>query len=640
MDRDEKKISPKPQSQKRFFIILCLFILAAVTVLIRYAVLMIGRPEVDTMTPLRSLVERGPILDRNGRILAMETKLGNISIWRPGIDDPELLSRELAPILQMSAGEIHDRIRFSASDFIYLKKQVGQSVMGAIETAKAGGNLRGVNIEIIPGRVYPEQKLAGQIIGFVGDDNQGLAGIEYAFEEELLRPGLGQQKEAQEDQDTNNRIGNQVVLTIDVTVQHILEEIASRTLEENNAEAVMLLAMDPRSGDILGSATLPGFNPNNINDSDENTRMDRSAIWAYEPGSVFKIFSLSALMDSGAIAEETIFVCDGHYQRTTNLGERITINCLSAHGPVTVRDIITYSCNAGAAYASDRLGVGDFNSLIRGFGFGSRTGAGNPGETSGFLRAPERWSERSKPTIAMGQEIAVSALQMLQAATAVANDGILVPPRIVSRIISGDGTKSEPYTVGSPRRLLRAETARNMRRYMVDVTSGIGTGWRANMQDLSLAVKTGTAQIIDSLTGSYSEQDFIASCMAIVPAESPSLILYLVIVKPQGASYLGGRIAAPPIREAAEALVDYLGIPRGNNPQVVHSGSVSIPNDESPILSNRVPDFSGYSKRSLLPLLLQDEIHIEIVGEGWVRRQYPLPGTPLSPGDTITLELE
>ncbi|MDR2757825.1 MAG: transpeptidase family protein [Spirochaetaceae bacterium] len=637
MDRAEKKIPKKSQRQRRFFIFACIFALAVMTVLIRYAVLMIGRPELDTLPSQRSPVERGPILDRNGRILAMGTKLGNISIWRPGIDDVELLSEELAPILQMSAGEIRERIQYSSSDFIYLKKQVGQSTIQAIETAKAEGNLRGVNIENIAGRIYPEQELAGQLIGFVGDDNQGLAGVEYAFETELTRMGLEQNEEAG---DGNNRSGNQVVLTIDITVQHILEEIASRTLEENKAEAVMFLAMDPRSGDILGSASLPGFNPNNIKGSDENTRMDRPAIWAYEPGSVFKIFSLSALLDSGAIDEETVFVCNGHYERTTNLGERIIINCLAPHGPVTAREIIIYSCNAGAAYASDRLGRESFNNLIRNFGFASRTGAGNPGETVGFLRTLDQWSERSKPTIAMGQEIAVSALQMLQAATAVANDGVLVPPRIVSRIVSGDGKKSVPYTTGSPRRVLQAETSRNMRQYMVDVTSNIGTGWRANIEDLSLAVKTGTAQIIDPLTGVYSNTDFIASCLAMIPAESPSLILYLAIIKPQGVSYLGGRIAAPPIREAAEVLVDYLGIPRGKNPQVVHSGSVSIPQEESPLLSDRVPDFSGYSKRSLLPLLLQDEVHIEITGDGWVRRQYPPPGTPLSPGDTITLELE
>jgi cell division protein FtsI (penicillin-binding protein 3) len=626
----------KTHIPKRFFVFACLLALAVLTVLIRYAILMIGQPELDVRPSRQSPVERGPILDRNGRILAMETKLGNISVWRPGIDDVKLLSEELAPLLQMSAGEIRERIAYSSSEFLYLKKQVGQSTIQAVEAAMAGGNLEGVNIENIAGRIYPEQELAGQLIGFVGDDNQGLAGVEYAFETELTRIDLGQNGESIAG---NHRTGNQVVLTIDVTVQHILEEIASRTLEENKAEAVMFLAMDPRTGDILGSASLPGFNPNRIQDSDENTRMDRPAIWAYEPGSVFKIFSLSALLDSGVMDEETVFVCNGQYERTTNLGERITINCLSAHGPVTAREIIIYSCNAGAAYASDRLGAGSFNSLIRNFGFVSRTGAGNPGETVGFLRAPDRWSERSKPTIAIGQEIAVSALQMVQAATAVANDGILVPPRIISRIVSGDGKRSEPYTAGSPRRVLRAETARNMRQYMVDVTSSIGTGWRANMEDLSLAVKTGTAQIIDPLTGGYSDKDFIASCLAMVPAESPSLILYLVIIKPQGES-LGGRIAAPAIREAAEALVDYLGIPRGKNPQVIHSGSVSIPREERLFLGDRVPDFSGYSKRSLLPLLLQDEIHIEITGEGWVRRQYPPPGTLLSPGDTITLELE
>jgi cell division protein FtsI (penicillin-binding protein 3) len=637
MDIDEKNTQKKPQSQKRFFVFAGVFFLAVLAVLVRYAILMITQPEVETRPPLRPPVERGPILDRNGRILALETKRGNITLWRPGIGDLDLLCGELAPVLQIPAGEIRERVLFSPSDFIYLKKQVSQATLQMVEALMAGGNLRGVNIEVVPGRVYPEQELAGQIIGFVGDDNHGLAGIEYALETELVQPALGR---AGSGEDASGRKGNQVILTIDVTIQYILEEIASRTLEENKAEAVMLLAMDPRSGDILGSASLPGFNPNNISDSDEITRMDRSAVWAYEPGSVFKIFSLSALMDSGAINEETVFVCNGHYERTTNLGERIIINCLSAHGPVTAREIIIYSCNAGAAYASDRLGREDFNNFIRNFGFGSRTGAGAPGETVGFLRTPDRWSERSKPTIAMGQEISVSALQMLQAATAVANDGVLVPPRIISRIVSGDGKQSESYSTASPRRVLQAETARNMRRYMVDVTSDIGTGWRANMEDLSLAVKTGTAQIIDPLTGTYSDKDFIASCMALVPAESPSLVLYLVIIKPQGDTYLGGRIAAPPIREAAEALVDYLGIPRGKNPQVTHSGSVSIPNESAPVLSDTVPDFSGYSKRSLIPLLLQDEIHIEITGEGWVRRQYPPPGTPLAPGDTITLELE
>jgi cell division protein FtsI (penicillin-binding protein 3) len=239
----------------------------------------------------------------------------------------------------------------------------------------------------------------------------------------------------------------------------------------------------------------------------------------------------------------------------------------------------------------------------------------------------------------MGQEIAVSALQMIQAAGAIANDGLLVPPRIVSRIISADGKTVREWTNGESRQIIKPETARAIRSYMVDVTSEIGTGWRANVEDLSLAVKTGTAQIINPVTLAYSDTDFIASCMALLPAESPSLVLYLVIVKPRG-EYLGGRIAAPPIRQAAEALVDYLGIPRGRNPQESHSPAVTLPLERPPEIGAYVPDFSGLSKRTLLPLLLRDDIQIEMEGEGWVRRQSPGPGAPVEPGMTIYLEFE
>jgi cell division protein FtsI (penicillin-binding protein 3) len=160
------------------------------------------------------------------------------------------------------------------------------------------------------------------------------------------------------------------------------------------------------------------------------------------------------------------------------------------------------------------------------------------------------------------------------------------------------------------------------------------------VEDLSLAVKTGTAQIIDPNTGAYSSTDFIASCIAMLPAENPSLVLYLAIVKPQGASYLGGRIAAPPIREAAEALINYLGIPRGRNPQISHSGALSIPALPYPAVDETVPDFTGVAKRLLLPLLLRDDLHLQIYGDGWVVRQSPAPRTPITADTVIVLELE
>jgi cell division protein FtsI (penicillin-binding protein 3) len=611
---------------RRFIIFTVVMALLGLALLVRYGMVMLGGSPPPAQPQSKSLGERGPILDRNGRFLALQTRLANISVWRPEINNLETLALELSPMLGIPAGDIQERITSAASDFVYLKKQVDESAMRTINAALSEGKLRGVGVQPIAGRIYPEKTLASQIIGFVGDENDGLAGIEYAFDEELA----GKLADGK---------GSAITLTIDVNVQYILERIAGNIMSETRAEAVMFMAVDPRSGDILGSASLPGFDLNDLRSSTETGRMDRPAIWAYEPGSVFKIFSLAALMDSGTVSDNSIFTCNGRYERITGRGERIQINCLDAHGRVGPREIIIHSCNAGAAYASDRLGAGPFYDLLREFGFGARTGAGLPGETAGFLRTAERWSDRSKPTIAMGQEISVSAMQMIQAASAIANDGLLVPPRIISKIVDADGKITAQMEGLAARQILRPETARAMRSYMADVTSSIGTGWRANVEDLSLAVKTGTAQMINPETNAYSETDFIASCIALLPSDSPSLVLYLAIVKPQG-EILGGRIAAPAIREAAEALIDYLGIPRGRNPQVGHSSLITLSGGELPQIRDRVPDFSGLAKRTLLPLLLRGDIRVEINGDGWVRRQSPPPGTPVTADTVIVLELE
>jgi len=621
--------NPSPQ---RFKVFSCLLIGFVLVVLGKYGYLMLGSRVARTSAEREQMAGRGPILDRNGRILAMETRLGNISVWKPDIPEPKErveLAEKLAPILEIKPEDILARIENSPGDFLYLKKQADEMVVKLVEKVQREDKLPGIGIEAVVGRVYPEGNLASQIIGFVGDDRTGLVplgGIEYAFEEDL-RP-------------TANSPGNRLYLTLDANVQHILENIGEKVLQTNKAEAVMLLAMDPRTGDILGSASLPNFDPNRVRDSTEIERMDRPAIWSYEPGSVFKIFSLSVLLDTEAINERSLFYCDGRYEHITNRGERIVINCLGAHGDVNSRGIIIYSCNAGAGYASDRLGAKFFYDGLKAFGFGAKTGVGVRGETAGFFRSSDKWSERSKPTIAMGQEIAVSALQMIQAASAVANDGILVPPRLISKIVSPDGKTVKEYSPGESRRVIRADIARTMRSYMTDVTTSQGTGWRANMDDISLAVKTGTAQITDPRTGAYSDTDFIASCIALLPAESPSLVLYLVIVRPQGASYLGGQIAAPPIREAAEELINYLGIPRGRNPQVNHPGSIILPVIPEPQLSGTIPNFRGLPKRSLLPLLLRDDIKVEITGDGWVIRQSPAPGSPITKDTVIRLELE
>ena len=610
-----------------FFTILILFSLYLLT---HYAVLMITGEPSPPQRQAAGLPDRGSILDRNGRFLAIQIRFADVGVWRPSIPKPgnpqnlpdlEELSNEIAGILEMSPLEIRSKIESSTSEFLFLKRQIDDNTARRLSSIIQDKKIRGIILQPIVGRVYPEGKLASQIIGFVGDRNRGLEGIEFELNDIL------------DGADTNGK-GSQVVLTIDTYVQHILEEISARTMEETGAEAVMFAAMDPRSGDILGSVSMPDFDPNNIRSSDAVSRMNRPAIWAFEPGSTFKIFSIAALLDSGAIPANIAFNCNGSY--TSIRGAPIT--CLSSHGRVTPREIIISSCNVGAAYASEYINNSNFYNLLSSFGFGSRTGAGAPGETFGIFRHSSNWTERSKPTIAFGQEISVSAYQILQAATAIANDGVLVPPRIVSKYISADGRTVTEWKNGESRRILKAETARLMRSYMTDTAASGAMGWRAAVQDLSLAVKTGTSQIIDPATRRYSETDFIASCVALLPAENPSLILYMAIVKPQGNIY-GARIAAPAIREAAEALIDYIGIPRGRNPQITHPSAIDIPAIRLPIIETTVPDFTGLAKRILLPLLLRDDIKAEIYGDGWVRRQRPSAGTPVTEM-TIILELE
>ncbi|MCL1991392.1 MAG: transpeptidase family protein [Spirochaetes bacterium] len=602
----------------------------ALFLLINYGILMLSGQPAAQPGQAGSMEERGAILDRNGRFLAMQARFYDISLWRPSVNNMDALINQLAPILGQSPAEMRQRIDATSANFLYIQRQVDMATSNYVRAALAEHRIQGVRVAPVVGRVYPLNTLASQVIGFVGNDNSGLAGIEFAFDGVLA--GMD---------------GGQVMLTIDTTVQHILERIATQTLVETGAESVIFMAMDPRNGHILGSASVPGFDPNNIQASSAMQRMDRPALWAFEPGSTFKVFSIAAIMDAGVMSGSTQFFCNGSYVRVTNLGERIVINCLGHHGWVNARDIIAISCNAGTAHAAALLGNAEFNGRMRDFGFGARTGAGNPGETFGILRQPEQWSDRSRATIALGQEISVSALQMIQAASAIANDGVLVPPRIVSAIVAPDGTLVSDWDGapfgglfgGTPRRVLQPETARAMREYMAHAATFAGTGWRAAITDIPIGVKTGTAQMIDPQTGTYSNTDFIASTIALVPADNPALVLYVAVIKPQGEIF-GGRIAAPAIGQAAEALVDYLGILRGRNQMVLHPASININTPVLPLVYDYVPDFSGLAKRALLPLLARNDINVQIHGNGWVRRQYPPAGYPLTAGSLIVLELE
>jgi cell division protein FtsI (penicillin-binding protein 3) len=625
--------------KRRYIIAVSALLAAALYILIRYA-LNIEPGISDNTNILRTALERGQIVDRNGKILASQVRRYDIYIIPPKernqnrqnekIDN---LAARLAPVLEMDEEDIRQKIRASRRDFI-IKKNVTPEAYNIIRTMQEEKDnpLAGVVPRAVPFRFYPEKDLAAQIIGFVGAEYQGQEGIEYAFNNELSG------------KDDGGR-GGKVELTIDVNIQHILEKVAASTLENTGAESVIFLAMDPRNGEILGSAVEPGFDPNEFRNFNIELYRNLPANMPYEPGSVMKAISISALMNSGAINENSQFFCNGTYEYTTPSGGKVTINCADgiAHGRVGPREIIMYSCNIGAFQAASMQTDQSFYQAMLDFGFGKRTGAWKPEmEIAGFLDRPgsRTWSSRTKQSIAFGQEIAVSALQMIQAAAVIANDGVLVPPKIISRIVSADGKTEKKWDNGDnqSRRVISPEVARKMRQYMVDAASSSGTGWRVSFGDLNIAVKTGTAQISTRGSG-YSGTDFIASCIALLPAESPSLLLYVAIIRPRGET-LGGRIAAPAIREAAEEFVNYLGIPRGITPWWPHEGSINIEEENMPVIGTRVPSFYGLSKKTVLPLLLRNDLHVEMWGDGWVKRQSPPPGTVLTADTVIELYFE
>ncbi len=623
----------KPETRRwRYAVVLGFLSLFALVVIGRYAMLA-SEKGMFHASPLDSS-ERGPIMDREGRLLAVDSPLYNIAVWRPETDKDAFPAEvdKLASILEMDSGDILSRWKDGSSNFFYLKKRVAPQVARAIQEAKTEGAFSGIVVERVPGRLYPEKRLASHLIGFVGDENRGLVGIENKYDEELQPPPDAGAK-------GTPAIGYGVVLTIDADLQFSLEAIARRTMDETKAQAIILLAGDVRTGEILSYVAMPDFDPNDYVSSPPSAWYDWPSVYAYEPGSVFKIFSMSSVLDLGAIDMHTTFVCGGAYRKVAPSGEVIVIKDLADHGIVDVTKILEYSCNSGAAQAADRAATVDFYDKLTSFGFGTRTGLTLPGESPGSLRSPDTWSLRSKPTIAIGQEILVTASQMLAAATAVADGGLLRKPLLVKRLVRPDGTTIYDEQPVEVRRVISETTARSILTSM-EAGAGLGgTGYRAKVGDIPMSVKTGTAQMIDPATHRYSDTDYIASTLAIFPSNDPQIVLYGVIIKPVG-EMLGGRIAAPMIRDAAEAVLEQLPIERGGSPIIRHDGTVSLPRLSPVSIGETMPDLTGVPKRLLLPLLQRDDIKVKIVGDGWVAKQSPPAGSPVAPGMSIELDLK
>ena len=617
-------------NKKALLGMLAVFGIFVIYVLVLYAKL--------AFTPVSSIVssappvQRGSIVDRNGKPLAVQTNFYHVGVTPHLVRNKAQFADDVSGPLGMESSDIMRILeQNSAASFVYLKKKITQTSYAELKKITDAKGYVYVNYDRIPGRIYPENALASQLIGYMGDDGKGLAGIEYSMQS-YLQPSEkdGNAKESQE---------KNVYLTIDANLQYKLEEIARDTMRTTQAESMMLIAADAKNGEILSYISLPSANLNEYSYASVSETVDRPAMEAYEPGSVFKIFTVSVACDQGLIRPDDSFLCDGMYERHIKGGEAVRIKCLDRHGWLTARDALKYSCNDVLGQISDRISDDDFIAKIRALGFGQRTEIELPGETYGSVKDSDSalWSVRSKPTIAIGQEISVSALQMVQAATAIANKGIPLKLTLVKRITNKDGSVFYEHTAVPKERVLKQSTAEYVLSCM-ETTATSGTGSRARLNDISLGVKTGTAQMA-SKSGGYSTTDFLSNCMAIFPVEDPQIILYIVVEKAKGETY-AGRIVAPVIAKAADEIIDYLGMSRGDAASLEHSGKISISAARPIILGKKLPDFTGFSKRDIMNLVNSNGIQVKINGSGWVKSQNPAPGTPVSENMIIELNLE
>lgn len=616
----------KPEKKAyRYFFIFFLTGIFIIMLIFQFASFMLQGEQPIAKRPKIQKV-RGSINDRNGNLLAVQTKVYNLGADKRLVNDVQTCAEVLSSIIEIPADDILKKFDTASSDYFYLKKKLTETEKAYVAQAIKEHGLKGLQLEEIINRTYPESTLASTVIGFVGDEGYGLEGMEYSAQNILSPP---------ETTEGYNGKGYNIFLTLDSTVQYLMQQKAERIMDEWQAESVMFLAVEAKTGEILGYVNMPSTDLSKFSQSTPEQLMDRPANYIYEPGSVFKIFSLASLLEVGAITPNTVYNCDGKYE----FKNASPITCLKPHGTVTPKSVIEHSCNVGIAYMSEHTDVKTFYSMLNEFGFGSKTGIELPGETAGIFHGPEFWSARSKPTISMGQEIGVSALQILEAATAFANGGNRIGLTLISKITDSDGKilyLHQPTVKAKP---ISETTAKELLNYM---RAEDGIGWRAGISDVPMSVKTGTAQMAEKGKRGYSKTDYISSCIALFPSNDPQLILYLVVIKPRGSNY-GSIVAAPVISKTAGEIIDYYGMARGGAINIRHSGVISTGTTEEIVLSDTMPNLIGLPKKSLQSLFdkkLNPHYTVLLVGDGYVYEQTPAAGTPLKDVDKIELHLK
>ena len=619
--------------EKRFKVFFILLTIISLTVLIRYGfIMLVPSPGISTIEFPE--VERGPILDRNGRLLALQTELNSVEAWLPNVEDPEETARLLSDnLVDVDFDNILENLLDdSGANFLYIKRKISPTETEKIKKLIRDGYLSGVTIKPEYGRNYPEKELGAHIIGYTGTDNVGLNGIEYKFNSILSPPVISGSQDI--------LYGHQVYLTIDLNIQYIVEQIAERAYIENKADKVMIMVMGAKTGEILSYVSIPTFDPNSFQKYPEKNRENHPVTFAYEPGSVFKIFSVASFLELGGITKEDTFNTTGGYN--PDIFQKFDIRPitdLGNYGVLNAETTLINSSNVGVSYMSETVETADYYRLLKNFGFGQTTGIPLNGESNGILREPSQWYARTKPTISFGQALSVSAIQMISASTVFANSGMLLKPQIIKKVVAPDGTLIKEYGREPIREVISPDVADSVLQMMQKVTEE-GTARRAKIDGFNISAKTGTAQAYDKDTGLYSTTDYLGSILAIFPTEDPEVIVYIVIDRPLGDYTYGGRIGSPMVKEIAEELIPILGLNLENSRKFIHTGNIRLTNPQLVVEKGIMPDLTGYSKRIVMDYLEKNSLLGNLNGNGWVILQFPPVGTEITENMTVYVDMK
>jgi len=502
---------------------------------------------------------RGSILDRKGRELAVSEDAVDVVATPYQVKVPERTAKQLAPILHMSDADLLKALEDGSPGFAYLARNVDLSAMGRIR--KLG--LAGITTVPDSRRIYPEGKLAAQVIGTVGTDGQGLSGLEAADndllgasngEQQVVLDGLGKAIERNTTGAASD--GENVRLTIDAGIQarteKVLENVA-RTYHPENATAIV---MNPKNAQVLAMANWPTLDPSDPGSVDPQALQNTATGFTYEPGSTFKAFTVAAALMEHLVTPNTVFDLPTEIQ----VADR-TISDAEVRPPesLTVAQILAQSSNVGGVKIGLELGGERFYKWIRRFGFGEPTGVAFPGEERGIVPTPAEFSGSTMGNLPIGQGLSVTPMQMAAAYSAIANGGILRTPRLI--LDEGGQRVAEP----EGHRVISEQTSSQLRTMLEGVLAPGGTASEVSVPGYTLAGKTGTAQVAEN--GTYSETDYVASFVGFAPAQDPKLLVAVVVNKPRGDIY-GGTVAAPAFGQIAKFALTYLHIPpdQGTSP--------------------------------------------------------------------------